>query len=292
MPRVVWYGNNEGMYRGWYDQAIFEWLFKDFEHTEGPQSLQDGVGSVVVLPGRSLVGQEDKIAQELNKCPWVYLVVAGDEERKFDISKIKHPNMKVMCQNPKPGLDDKHRKIGCGWTPHTVRGELPTKELDWVFMGQVTHSRRQECVEQLRNMPNGYLLESEGFTQGLKPEEYNEKMSQAKIVPCPSGPVTPDNFRLHEALELGCIPIADEITGNGEHWKGYWEWIFGEPVPFPVIEDYESLPGYINDCLDKFPQLNNECQAFWMRYKDKLRLQIQGDIMKLNETVQNKIMSG
>ena len=29
------------------------------------------------------------------------------------------------------------------------------------------------------------------------------------MIPCPSGPATPDSFRLWEALEAGCVPIAD-----------------------------------------------------------------------------------
>ena len=148
---------------------------------------------------------------------------------------------------------------------------------DWFFSGQITHSRREECVKELRDMKKGNLIETEGFTQGIPQEDYFNHMSQAKIAPCPSGPITVDSFRLFEALELGCIPIADTQTPN-EDWAGFWEWLFEEPVPFTTIKDWTSLPGYVKDLKRTYPTANNRVQAWWMRYKRKLRKQLYDDL--------------
>jgi hypothetical protein len=270
--------------RGYWDYGVLHDLLNGFEFEEVDQLPKVEIG-IVVIPARHHADHVYAINSQLKNIQKVVLFCMGDEEGELSVEEIKHPNIRIWVQNPQPGRHDKYHKLGTGWTPHTKRGELPTKELDWAFMGQVTHSRRQECVEQLRNMQNGYLLESEGFTQGLKPEEYNEKMSQAKIIPCPSGPVTCDSFRIFESLELGAIPIADTQTSNKDY-EGFWDWLFEEPVPFPQIKDWESLPGYVEELSNQFPALNNRIQAFWMRYKQKLKDQLYQDLQDLGAEVE------
>jgi predicted aldo/keto reductase-like oxidoreductase len=51
-------------------------------------------------------------------------------------------------------------------------------------------------------MLGGQCVETDGFGKEiLDYETYMTRMAQAKIVPCPSGIETPDNFRLYEALD-------------------------------------------------------------------------------------------
>ena len=103
-------------------------------------------------------------------------------------------------------------------------------------------------------LENGYIHTSSGFAEGLEQNEYYQKMSQAKSLPS-CGTQTVDTFRLFEALELGCVPIADNET-NDRDWTGFWEWLFEEPIPFPTINEYDDLPGYIDDCVRRYPELN------------------------------------
>lgn len=281
---ILWYGNNEGMYRGWWDMGIFEDFFEKATHYNGLKQLPKKESAVVVIPGRALVGFEEQLSEDLNKIPGVVLIIAGDEEGKFDISKIKHDNIKIWVQYPYLNLHDKSRIIGCCYPPELKEFKLknPTKDIDWFFAGQVTHQRRKLAVEQLRkNKTNGELHESKGFAQGLSREEYYSKMSRAKVVPCPSGPETVDTFRCYEALELGCVPIMDTMTPKND-WSGFWEWLFKEAVPFPQIENYSDLNGYIEDSVQKFPVLNNRCQAFWYRYKAKIKRQIFEDYAEVS----------
>jgi hypothetical protein len=55
----------------------------------------------------------------------------------------------------------------------------------------------------------GTFIPTKGFTQGDPHDLYYRQMADAKVAPAPSGPETPDSFRLFEALESGCVPIAD-----------------------------------------------------------------------------------
>lgn len=287
---VVWYGNLQGMYRGWWDMQMLEDMLQDCTHHEGIKSLSDDQGAIVIIPGRGLIGEELRLGEDLKRLPWVVLVVAGDEERKFDITKVHHPNMHVWVQNPDPEKDEAYTRIGCGYTPGIKEApkSVPVKELDWFFAGQITHDRREQMVGSLLGIDEKYdlhgeLVKTPGFTQGLSPKEYYAKMASAKVAPCPSGPVTPDTFRLFEALEMGAVPIADTKTTN-EDWVGFWTWLFEEEPPFPVLSEYTQLPGYIEDTVNKYPAINNRVQAWWIRYKRNLKNKLYRQISELEDT--------
>lgn len=282
---VVWYGNNEGMYRGWWDMGILEEIFKGSDHYLGIDKLPDGIGAVVILPGRALAGKEKEINKDLKRLSWCLLVVAGDEENSFSVEDIKHPNIKIWIQNPRTGRHDNFRRMGCGYPPELSnfgpKEDSGQKVMDWFFAGQINHERREEMAKYLENVPKGIFKKTPSFATGFTQDGYYRRMVSAKIVPCPSGPETPDTFRLYEALELGCVPIADTQTPKEDWTREFWPWLFGEGVPFPTIVDWEYLPGTIEDCVSQFPTLNNRIQAWWMRYKRKVEKNIADDIKGL-----------
>lgn len=270
--------------KDFWDYGLLYDLLEDFDSVECG-SLENADFGIVVIPARSHFELVDEINKELSKLKGVVLFLMGDEEASFPVEKVKHDNIRIWVQNPHLNLDKRHRKLGTGY-PFPLRDFLkvdwptPDKSLDWFFAGQVTHPRREQCVAQLRNLDNGELVESKSFTAGIDQEDYFFQMIQAKIAPCPSGPITPDTFRLFEALELGCVPIADTRTSK-EEWPNFWEWLFDEPVPFPTIDNWESLPGYIQDIKNEYPVINNRIQAWWLRKKNTYKKQIRKDIADL-----------
>lgn len=269
--------------KDFWDYGLLYDLLDDFDSVER-DSLENADFAIVVIPARSHATLINEVNRELNKIKGVLLFLMGDEEASFPVDKINHSNIRIWVQNPHPSLKSKYKKMGTGY-PFTIRDfsleEAPEKKLDWFFAGQVTHTRREECVAQLRNLKNGKLVESHAFTQGIEQKEYFETMAASKIVPCPSGPKTPDTFRLFEALELGCIPVADTQTIEKDFTSGFWEWLFDEPVPFPTVHTWESLPGYISECVATYPELNNKIQAWWLRKKTKLKKWVVSDIEDL-----------
>lgn len=256
--------------KGYWDYGILDDILYEFEFYEVSQ-LPEADSAIVVIPARSHYQVADRINAELKKIKKVILFLMGDEEAVFPIEKIKHEAIQIWVQNPKPKKHDQYNKLGCGYPPDIKNfTQYPDKIEDWFFAGQITHDRRRQMLEALKDVGNGSILPTKGFTQGFKQSDYYYKLSNAKVAPCPSGPETPDTFRLFEALELGCVPIADTQTSK-ENWSGFWQWLFEQDVPFPILEHYEQLKGYIEESAQKYPVLNNHCQAWWIRYKSLLR---------------------
>lgn len=267
--------------RGYWDYAMLEDLLPDYQRVE-VRTLPEAESGVIIIPARSHSKPEVivELKKELKKIKKKVIFLMGDEERVFPIQDIENADTTIYIQNADPAKDDGYRHFGCGYTPHVAQydGDIPVKDLDYFFAGQITHRRREEMQSHIPGWKTGRFLGTEGFTLGLKAIKYVEEMARAKTAPCPSGPETPDTFRIFEALELGAVPIADTETPT-EYWEGFWPWLFDEPIPFPVIRYWTDLVGYIDDMRNQYPTINNKVQAWWLRYKNKLRAQINDDII-------------
>jgi hypothetical protein len=127
-------------------------------------------------------------------------------------------------------------------------------------------------------MPNGRLIENAGFWQGLPRAEYYATMASAKIIPCPSGPTTPDSFRVAEALEAGCLPIVDATCPRAGYPEGFWKNIFGYVPPIPFIEDWKDLPAVMEKALAGWPANRDTAYAWWQAYKAQSALWLKTDL--------------
>lgn len=251
----------------------------------------DATGAVVVLPGQHHLDHVDQLNRDLAKLRWVVLILIGDEWGLFPWHAVEHPNMRlwIMAPHPEAHRDAPARFFGTGWrydTPDVLHGE-PTRKCDtWFFAGQVTHPRRQQTVDALRSLTDrsdplgaGRVIETPGFIQGLPRDEYLGELAQAWIAPCPSGPATPDTFRLYEALEAGCLPIADATTPDG--WTGYWNFTYGD-VPFPVIDDWSTLPDLMAELLPDIVSRSNRASAWWQQHKRELAYALDSDVVAVS----------
>lgn len=270
---------------GFWDYAILDDILDGVDRLD-VRTLPKEKYAIVVIPGRSHHTIIDKVNKELAKIQRVIVFIMGDEEHQFPVEQISHPHAIVWVQNPKMGRHDSYRKIGCGYTPAIKDfprvAEWP-KIHDVFFAGQVTHERRRGLIDYLRAMTHTWVLItfcSQAFTQGIEQIEYYMYLYRSKVALCPSGPQTPDTFRLYEALELGCIPIADEETPK-EELPGFWHFLFGEDVPFPVYTNITQVPEQIKTSLESYPKGNNRVQAWWYRQKRKWREQLRCNIEDL-----------
>lgn len=265
---------------GYWDQALLSDLLSHpvFKNMNAPK------GAIVILPAPYQGQFIDKINAELTKYDWVLLFLTSDEESKFPVEEIKHPNIKIWVQYPKQGRHDKFGKLPLGYTTETRKNLLFTdKTLNVFYSGQKTHERRIMCSEALElikeKVKNVYVNDTPGFSQGLSPDMYMANMSNAKVAPAPAGPVSADSFRAYEALEAGAVPIFDQISLAGD--SEYANYLFGS-VPFATIADYKDLPGYTKDLLKEYPAINNEVQAWWLQTKRNLIWQFVADIEALS----------
>lgn len=241
--------------------------WQDFE-IEEVTKIPKTERAIVAIAARHHVGLEAQINNQLKNIEHCVFFAMGDEERVFDLNQIEAAH--IWVQNPRQGTDDHFNKIGTGFPPQKVKlanyqGE---KSVDIFFSGQLTHQRRMKLWDILLTFQRHEtdLNGTKGFTQGYTADEYYQRLARAKVAPAPSGPETPDSFRLFEALEAMAIPVADNTDPKGR-FNNFWEWLFGEPVPFPCYTHFTDVPGYILDAIEQYQERVNIQTAWWLNYK-------------------------
>lgn len=214
----------------------------EFDHRVGFDGL-DAPGAVVVVPAANQAHRAAEINADLAKLEWVLVILTSDEERRFPLDALDHPNMAVWVQYPREE-DRADGFLPVGWPghfPELLAEHEPERPNMWAFSGQVNHQRRRDLVGVLRGMRSGVLVETPGFTQGLDHQEYAALLSSARVIPCPAGPQSVDSFRVWESLEAGAIPVADGQR-PGVDDSSLWGKVLGGRAPFPVVDEWEDFP--------------------------------------------------
>jgi hypothetical protein len=273
---IIWLSVKEGTpARGYWDQRLLEELFEKEQHFVMEEEnvrlmpmMKDEAGRwvsmndpIVVIPGAYQFDCIDKINKFIARFEKCTVIITSDEENNFPIDELSHENMRVFADyyNPKYTSDITWLPIG----PANIFNISPQgKTRDFFFMGQVTHPKRQLYVDQIKSRADGFMLWTDGFARGDTPEDYYKGLATAKVAPSPAGNISPDAFRTYEAICAGAVPIPTDT-----------EWhraVFGD-VPFPVIDDYEQINGYMDMAISQYPVLNNRVQEWWIQYKRKMK---------------------
>lgn len=262
-------------------------------HIGFDQLPPDADGAVVILGAQHHIEPElvERLNRDLARLRWVVLVLAGDECSLFPWADVRHPNMRLWIMTPRPHLHKAAKDAGAffiGEGYHvSVPGLLaeirrsssvPDRASDFYFAGQITHARREQMVAALRRCygTTGTYVGTAGFLQGSPLLVYLRCMADARVIPCPSGPCTPDSFRFYEALEAGCVPLADAFTPEG--WPGYWQFVYGDDLPFPVVEDWRDLPGIMRGVLDDWEAIAARCGEWWEGVKRTMVQRLDDDV--------------
>ena len=314
--RVVWLTlAPDTIARGYWDQGMLESIFArdlwrvpggyEFEHVELVCPTDDALwaavepGGILVLPARH---HADKVLARrvwwaVRRMSWCLLILTGDEEGEFDAERflgVQHARAWVMTPQPGREYGERAFLFGTGWPPGIRAAcagiadivgadQVYAPDRPWMFAGQVTHARREECAEMLRARPDrdlALLEETPGFTQGIDQRVYWLEMTNAKIAPAPSGPCSPDSFRCFEALEAGCVPIADDVTPDGTV-HGFWARLFGA-VPFPVADNaWAAQSATIDQFLADWPRSANRVFSWWQRQKRLMAWRLHDDVAAL-----------
>lgn len=259
----------------------------EFVHRSTMKELPAGVDeAVIVVHGEQELTRIDEIQRDVDKLKRALIIIIGDESGKFPGGRLKTLDRIIWYQFPTPGAHASYssRNFICGYPPDLPQYVTPEKAArvergwDWSFLGQITHERRQQAAAQMRQLPNGFLLENAGFWQGLDRQKYYDILLNTKIVPCPSGPGTPDSFRLAEALEAGCLPIVDATCPRARYPEGFWKNIFGYDPPFPIINEWSELPRFLTRALAEWPANRDTAYKWWQAYKDSMKKWLSDDI--------------
>lgn len=285
---VVWHEGSDGDRPRYANLTMLHEMLDGMDCKHHLRAIPPEVtGAVIVIHGGNEFHANPAIAKVINeeiaRLRWVVLVVTGDEAAEFPVRDLRHPNMRLWVQNPKPGLTRADRYLICGY-PNDCREMLARvgrvdKDLDWFFAGQMSHARRHRMGEAFSGMPNGKLIPTAGFGQGLEHEEYYRYMARARVVPCPSGPATADSYRVAEALEAKAVPLLDACSLDGE--KGYWDRVFGPDHPFIVVDDWMEVRQKLPGLLEDWERIQRLTGYWWLAYKLKFRDWLAQDLVRL-----------
>ncbi len=238
-----------------------------------------------MIPARHSCGHYDLINSAASRLKKVVFVIYNDEEGIFHADQLKHPNMIRYWFMPPFSPKQEVDRVGPNGYPTdaiemiaAAGGQNRVRDIPWSFYGQMTHSRRIECVNATQELDGGKLLVTEGFTQGAPRAEYYDVLTRSKLVLCPSGPCTPDSFRFAEALEAGSVPIVDDLIQHASYPAGYWSYLFGDSLPFPLIHDWKVLPEVVEKYLDGWQQHSRNCRQWWAEQKDRMVSEMRSDL--------------
>lgn len=295
---VLFLNPGSTVHRGvWWDQTIVEWMLRESRHDlttyEGSWAgVPNTDGIVLVIHAESGTDPTEHIAklnERLARYRWVLLIVTSDETDRWPWWTIQGTgHMIVWRQHPTTSTPD--RILPLGPPPHAIDMPSPDgpRDLDWFFAGQITHDRRRECADALRGVPHGEVVETDAFLTGLPVDEYMSRLATARVAPAPSGPYIADTFRLYEALESGCVPIAD--PGPAERWTdpeavvramSYHRRAFHTPAPYPVAAWSDQTLATIKECT-RDPGWAVTCEAWWQLEKRNLTRRFDADLSRLS----------
>jgi hypothetical protein len=262
-----------------WDYGLIKEIFDKYEINQiKVTKIPEGEKAFVVIPGPQTAGNEDRLSKELSKISRVVLFINGDENARFDVDKISHPNIEIWIQYP----HKKHaayNKMPIG-VPRHLRDNSPEykeKEYDVYFGGQITHQRRVELSHVMPTLKNSLYGPTEGFSQGDKPKDYYAKLASAKIAPCPSGAAVIDTFRFFESIELLTLPVADTINPKGIQ-TDFYKNMFGVNVPFNYVSNWNELNKLVPKLLDQYPNNMHQVVCWWIKQKRDLGIKIMRQI--------------
>lgn len=294
MIYVLWLSYHSNVpTRGYWDQGLLMRLFaaQGYQDAFGLADIPEGHGAIVCLPAKAHEHDIPRLNADLAQLPWVLLILAEDECGDFNTDLLDHPNMRVWVQTPWPGRYQRvdhalpvYWRVEC---PEEMAKHRPEKDLDWCFAGQITHQRRKDCARALATLPltGGEMVATSVF--GARPDEgglsypdYCALMARARVVPCPSGNVTPDSFRAWETLEAGGVPVVDCCSPRPDYPAGYWDRV-APGNPFFEVDDWDLFPQILEDRLEDWAWRAIECGAWWLRHKRDLRTLLEDTLTTL-----------
>ena len=262
-----------------WDYGLIKEIFDKYEINQiKVTKIPESDRAFVVIPGPQTAGNENRLSRELSKISRVVLFINGDENARFDVDKISHPNIEIWIQYPHRKHSE-YNKMPIGVPQHLKENapEYKEKEYDVYFGGQITHQRRVELSHVMPTLNNSLYGPTKGFSQGDKPKDYYAKLASAKIAPCPSGAAVIDTFRFFESIELLTLPVADTINPKGIQ-TDFYKNMFGVNVPFNYVSNWNELNKLVPKLLDQYPNNMHQVVCWWIKQKRDLGIKIMRQI--------------
>lgn len=264
MIDVIWYRNCRGNWDHGLLMSIFERHPDKFDQYNESEIVNADRAIIIVAGNPDYAHLRDYLSDFKSGI----VIFTSDEEARWDIPAIVPPHLEVWSQYYKPGMDVKERLL-MGYPSRLKDYKInltQEKKYLWSFVGQVQNPFRQQCVDTLKKMPDGFLRTTDLFggvcEKAIEYQEYLDICAQSKYVICPSGSFTAESFRLYEAMECGAIPIVDARSPVNSKDFNYWNEVYPKHKLITVnYWDEKALSAILN-----IPNDNN----WWHQYKKEL----------------------
>lgn len=285
MIDVIWWKGSLG---NW-DHGLLNSIFDSFP----TKFRQVNTNHWVIPQGRAIVivsGKPDvaELREYLMRVESGIVILVSDEDAYFNWEAAIPSHLEVWTQYWHPSTKGEiENRILLGppirIKDYKINRHLPKKYL-WSFVGQVQNKFREECVEVLKTLPDGYLQICSMFggygENGMDYQQYLDIMCQSRFVICPAGSMTADTFRLYEAMECGAVPITNVRSPRDSQGFNYWNEVYFKHNLL-TINDWDELPLLLDQGgpVTNLPIIiRNE---WWFKYKEELTLKL------LNESNKN-----
>lgn len=250
----------------WEDNWV-EYLFKDIPHRTIENLKHDQfIDNSVIVDAICWAPYHNEYISRLKSKEYNFgLIHLTDERRTDDISSYK--DCKFVLRNYyKENMPDNVLHIPLGWntgfTDISINPASADRTYIWAFVGERWDHNRNLMLAQLNQVPNGKLYVANHHGPRLIPSDMSKIYRNSIFVPCPSGAIIIDSFRVTEALEAGCIPIVEK--------SNYWFDSHGSDFPAIQLDNWGEIYTVISSFL-KDPNLLEDtrlkCKDWWEHRK-------------------------
>jgi len=201
-------------------------------------------------------------------CSKIFLIHLGDETGIYDLNSV-YENCNHVWRAFCSRRYFNNKKVDCIAIGYKSGVEINKKDLDrkykWAFIGTPHKSSRHDLLFQFSSIQPSFSYKTEKFNKKIMDvKEMTQILSQTSFLPCPNGFVHPETYRVYEALECGCIPIV-------ENAYKYYDRLFPNN-PFLKVDKWIEAKEIINEWTEqKIKKKSEECNLWWVEYKEKLQ---------------------
>lgn len=262
---IVWQRSRNSV---WEDEWI-EYLFKDIPHrTIENLDHSQYVNNSVVVDALCWAPYHNDYIREMTARKYRFgLVHLTDEDGISDTSSYGQCRF-VLRNYYRPGLGDHVLQVPLGWntgfTQHQENPPVTNRSYTWSMVAHRWDQNRNDMVQHMSNFPGGKLYVVGHHGPRLSVPEMSKIYRDSIFVVCPNGAITPDSFRITEALEAGCIPVVQK---NDLWFKSY-----GSDFPAVQINQWNELPNVLVNHLirpKELEALRQHCYQWWTDTKEK-----------------------
>lgn len=249
------------------------------------EALTPSAGPLVAVV-HGLHRQANKqVVELLGKSKDMSVVVLSDEKLRHSVRKYR--GARLILRNYFSPVSAWYRNtftVPLGFVNGYERVEeirpLSARQIPWAFFGQLKNNDRRLMMEAFtsvawrRGKPEIHLTQQWNDPSALSPQNCAEKLRATVFVPCPSGNLNPETFRIMEALESGAIPVVTKFYGID-----YFRFIFGDH-PFVVENSWVLAAKRCQELLDDPRELSKKLHLVTRWYDDFLS-NLQTDVASL-----------